>query len=104
MAPGKGRVEVAAGRVEVRVECGLEYVRVKRDVEVSKPLSSLRIPLRRWADMRERGYLCGENHIHVATARLGPMLAAEGLDFGTSLSPSYAIRLRFYCVLASDET
>ncbi len=86
MSSGKSRVEVPAGRAEVRVERGLEYVREKQNVEVSEPRASRQIVLRRWVDMSERGYLCGENHIHVAASQLGPMLAAEGLDFGTSLT------------------
>jgi hypothetical protein len=44
-----------------------------------------RITLSRLIDMRGRGYLCGENHLHVPLPELGPQLVAEGLDFGTSL-------------------
>ncbi len=36
--------------------------------------------------MREHGYVSGENHVHVPTEKLGAILAAEDLDFGTSLS------------------
>ena len=86
MSPGESRVEVPSGRAQVRVERGLEYVRYKEDIEVPQPQVTARITLRRWVDMRGRGYLCGENHIHVDASVLGPMLAAEGLDFGTSLT------------------
>lgn len=86
MSAGKSRVEVPVGGVQVRVERGLEYVRYKQDMEVSGPETALPVVLRRWVDMHGRGYLCGENHIHVETSLLGPMLVAEGLDFGTSLT------------------
>jgi hypothetical protein len=43
--------------------------------------------------MQQRGYACGENHLHVALDALAPQLAAEGLDFGTSLQWWNARRL-----------
>ena len=74
----KGPVTLPAGDYSIRVEQGLEY----RPVETSKR----RIALERWINMRERGYSSGDCHLHVAADRLAPMLDAEGLDFGASLS------------------
>ena len=85
MSDGRSRLEVPAGRVLVRVERGLESARVKRHLEVSGSRSE-RVTLRGWIDMRRRGYLTGENHLHVDSMALAPMLTAEGLDFGTSLT------------------
>jgi hypothetical protein len=84
--PGEAMVEVPEGDVLLRVERGLEYVRFKQQIEVTAPETTRTVTLQRWIDMRSRGYLCGENHIHIAPAELGPMLVAEGLDFGTSLT------------------
>jgi len=83
---GNAVVEVREGAILLRVERGLEYVRFKQEIEVNAPETTKTVTLRRWVDMRSRGYLCGENHVHVAPAELGPMLVAEGLDFGTSLT------------------
>jgi len=84
--PGEAVVEVPEGEVLLRVERGLEYVRFKQEIEVTALETTRTVTLRRWIDMRSRGYLCAENHIHIAPAILGPMLVAEGLDFGTSLT------------------
>jgi len=83
---GDATVEVPEGEVLLRVERGLEYVRFKQEIKAAAPETTRTVTLRRWVDMRSRGYMCGENHVHVAPAELGPMLVAEGLDFGTSLT------------------
>ncbi len=83
---GAARLELAAGTIDLRVEHGIEYTPRKIAVSISDSApTSQEIRLRRWINMRERGYACGENHLHVSAAELGPQLAAEGLDFGTSL-------------------
>lgn len=86
MSPGACRVEVPPGATTVRIEGGLEFTRIAEQFEVDSAGASKRFRLKRWINMRQRGYLCGENHLHVDTVQLAPMLAAEGLDFGTSLS------------------
>lgn len=85
MSDGTGSIELAPGRFELRVERGLEYVRAKRTIQVSDDVRDETVELKRWINMKQLGYLSGENHLHVPAAKLGPMLAAEGLDFGTSL-------------------
>ena len=60
--------------------------RIKERIRVASRSESRTYRLRRWVDMKQRGYLCGENHLHVDSVQLAPMLAAEGLDFGTSLT------------------
>ena len=86
MSPGECRVDVPAGNVTIRIERGLEYVRIKEQFKLSAGSNSKTYRLKRWINMKERGYLCGENHLHVDSVQLAPMLAAEGLDFGTSLT------------------
>lgn len=86
VAAGAAKVEVPAGKVEIRVERGTEYRPVKEAIEVAEGRGNrFEARLRRWIDMRQRGYLCGENHLHMPPDALGPQLAAEGLDFGTVL-------------------
>lgn len=95
MSSGLSSLEVPAGRAQLRVERGLEYTRSKRTIQASREKAVQRVVLERWIDMKRRGYRCGENHLHVASKPLVPMLAAEGLDFGTSLqwwnTPRYPV-------------
>jgi hypothetical protein len=86
MSPGASSVQVPDGRVLLRVEHGLEYQRFKEEVVVEGPTAKKTVALKRWVNMRELGYRSGENHLHVGSIRLAPMLAAEGLDFGTSMT------------------
>jgi len=84
---GQNRLSVPAGAVSVRVERGIEYRPVIEEIEI-KAGQTLRhkVKLERWVNMRERGYVSGENHLHVPIDKLSAMLAAEDLDFGTTLS------------------
>ncbi len=84
---GSDSVKVPAGKMLIRVERGLEYRPALEMVEIREnEVTAHAIEIVRWIHMRERGYVCGENHIHQPAEHLGPKLAAEGLDFGTSMS------------------
>ena len=86
-ATGPVRLRVPAGPVSIRVERGLEHRPVKETVLVAPgKVTRHTVSLRRWTNMRTLGYTSGENHVHVQADELAAMLAAEGLDFGTSLS------------------
>jgi hypothetical protein len=86
MCDGNVVIDVPPGTVEVRVERGLEYGRIRQNLEI--PPDGLRQTFRlaRWVDLRAMGYRSGENHVHIDTLRLGPMLVCEDLDFGSSLT------------------
>ncbi len=86
MSSGRCRLDVADGDVVIRIERGPEYVRIKDRLRIGSDNARKTYRLRRWVDMKERGYLCGENHLHVDSVQLAPVLVAEGLDFGTSLT------------------
>ncbi len=86
MSPGRIKLDVPVGEVLVRVERGLEFIRYKKTLSVTEQGLAMTIPLKRWINLRRRGYLTGENHVHLPAARVGPMLVAEGLDFGASMS------------------
>ncbi len=84
---GTVSLAVPAGRMNLRVERGTEYDPVCETITIgSEPLFHHRVALKRWINMRKLGYVDGEDHLHVPVEQLGAMLAAEGLDFGTSLS------------------
>jgi hypothetical protein len=73
--------------MNLRVERGPEYDPVCETIEIgSEPVVHHQVVLKRWINMRKLGYLSGEDHLHVPSEQLGAMLAAEGLDVGTSLS------------------
>ena len=86
MSAGQVHLEVPPGSVEIRVERGLEYSPFREILDPSGLGSVKMVQLQRWIDMKGRGYLSGENHLHVDSVMLTPMLAAEGLDFGTSMT------------------
>lgn len=86
MSSGTSSVPLAEGKFLLRIDRGPEYPRVKEQLEASGAETKYRVRLNRWINLRERGYLSGENHLHVAADRLAPMLVCEGLDFGNSLT------------------
>ncbi len=87
ISDGSVSVKVPAGKMLIRAERGLEYRPALETVELREgEVTTHQIELQRWINLRERGYVCGENHIHQTAGILGPKLAAEGLDFGTSMS------------------
>jgi hypothetical protein len=97
VSPGETRMTLPPGPVEVRVERGKEYEPVKQTIVVIAlgKGNEFTFPMRRWVNLHQRGYVCGENHLHVPPDELGSQLAAEMLDFGTSLQwwngPRYAV-------------
>lgn len=86
ISPGKSQLTFPPGEVEVRVEHGHEFLRLKQRQSFGKGKFASTVKLTRWINMKQHGYLCGENHLHVDSTSLAPQLAAEGLDFGTSLT------------------
>lgn len=80
-------MRVPAGAVSLRVERGTEYRPVIQTIKIQAGQTlGHKVKLERWINMREHGYVSGENHLHVPIDKLSAMLAAEDLDFGTSLS------------------
>jgi hypothetical protein len=84
---GQRKMKVPAGAVSIRVERGTEYRPVIQTIKIQAGQTlGHKVKLERWIDMREHGYVSGENHLHVPIDKLSAMLAAEDLDFGTTLS------------------
>ncbi|MFB3828873.1 MAG: CehA/McbA family metallohydrolase [Bryobacteraceae bacterium] len=80
---GEARLQAPSGRLTVRVERGTEYRTSLAAIQLGERASH-RVAMRRWIDMRARGYSSGENHLHVPADHLPALLAAEDLNFGTS--------------------
>jgi hypothetical protein len=69
-------------RVVVDVRRGLETLPVQTEVDVTKAgTDALTFRLRRWIDMRERGYLSGDTHVHfLSLADSHAQMRAEDLN------------------------
>ncbi len=73
--------------INIRVDKGLEYIPyignvsfAREDEEISKT-----IYLQRWTNMKEQGFLCGEDHVHMSVEEVGKWAVVEGMNFGSSL-------------------
>jgi hypothetical protein len=87
VADGSVKLPIPAGQINLRVERGPEYRPILETLDLApEKVTRHRVTLKRWINLRKLGYASGENHLHVPPEQLGAMLAAEDLDFGTSLS------------------
>ncbi|MFC1737043.1 CehA/McbA family metallohydrolase [Candidatus Hydrogenedentota bacterium] len=86
LSDGGEELDVPAGELTIRVERGKEYRGVNEEVTI-KPGAKAEhvVTLERWIDMKKRGYLKGENHLHLKVEWMPAMFAAEDLDFGHTL-------------------
>ncbi len=68
---GQFSLDLPAGQVVIHVEKGKEYLPVDREVEI-KPNETvrLRIDLKRWIDMKKRGWYSGDMHAHFCGRKL----------------------------------
>lgn len=86
MSSGESKFVVPSGKALLRVERGKEYMRVKENINIpAKDSVSRKVVLKRWINMRDRGYQCGENHLHRAPEDVAALCAAEDMDYGTVL-------------------
>jgi hypothetical protein len=87
MSPGNSTIEVPAGKTLLRIERGKEYQREKEMITISPGIDTLtkKVILRRWINMKERGYMSGENHLHRSPEDIAALCAAEDLNYGTVL-------------------
>jgi len=83
---GSFELDVPTGELELRVEHGLEFRRYKQRFHIDDQGARKSIVLKRWIDMKQRGYLCADNHLHVDSRSVGAMAISEGLDFASSLT------------------
>jgi len=86
MSSGISEVNIDSENILLRVERGKEYERVKKAIAITRDQKNeIKIVLNRWINMKDRGYVSIENHIHRSTEDVAAMCAAEDLNFGTSL-------------------
>jgi len=83
------RFELPPGSYTLTVERGKEYLPLTNRFTVNIPPGTkspepmhLKLPLRRWVNMAERGWFSGDAHIHREPADLPVTLLAEDLNVG----------------------
>jgi hypothetical protein len=61
---GHFEIMLPVGQVCVEVVHGFEYTPVRAALEISSEQNELVFRLERWSDIRQRGYYCGDVHVH----------------------------------------
>jgi hypothetical protein len=62
--PGRFEVELPVGTVYAEAVHGFEYTPLREALTIAPGQSELRLPMRRWVDMRRRGFRSGDVHVH----------------------------------------
>jgi hypothetical protein len=104
-------IRLAAGRYDVEVTRGPEYVPIRQRIEVGDAPSTADFALTRWIDLPARGWYPGDHHIHAAgclhyespTEGVEPKdmirhVLGEALSVGSVLTwgPGYYYQKRFF--------
>lgn len=78
---GQFRADLEPGRYQLTVERGKEYFPLEREITVDAATTTpLRLPLKRWIDMAERGWFSGDTHLHRELADVPVVMMAEDLN------------------------
>jgi hypothetical protein len=80
------RASLPAGQYVFTAERGKEYLPVTEHVQVSNAPVNVRLQLRRWINMAERGWFSGETHLHRTMDELRNVVLAEDLNVSFPLS------------------
>lgn len=72
--------ELPPGKYTLTVERGKEYLTATKEVEVGTQSLDVKIELRRWINMAERGWYSGDTHVHRAISELSNVALAEDLN------------------------
>ncbi|MBM3971588.1 MAG: hypothetical protein FJ302_17275 [Planctomycetes bacterium] len=72
--------EVPPGKYTLTVERGKEYLTATKEVEVGTQPLDVKIELRRWINMAERGWYSGDTHVHRPISELSNVALAEDLN------------------------
>ena len=72
--------ELPPGKYTLTVERGKEYLIATKEVEVGAQSLDVKIELKRWINMAERGWYSGDTHVHRLIAELSNVALAEDLN------------------------
>jgi hypothetical protein len=79
------RAQLPPGNYTVTVERGKEYHPQTHEVTMAGEPQTLRIALRRWIDMAQRGWHSGDTHVHRTLDELPNVMLAEDLNVALPL-------------------
>ena len=74
------RILLPPGRYAFTVEHGKEWFPLRREIEVTAGMSKVRLELRRWIHMAERGWYSGDGHNHRDPSELPNVMLAEDVN------------------------
>lgn len=72
--------ELPPGKYTLTVERGKEYLTATKEVEVGTQPLDVKIELKRWINMAERGWYSGDTHVHRPISELSNVALAEDLN------------------------
>lgn len=78
-SPGRATLEIAPARYSYQIERGPEFTPVRGTFMASTSTSTVRVQLKRIADMAKRGWYSGDLHIHRKFEDIDAIMLAEDL-------------------------
>jgi hypothetical protein len=79
-------IDLLPGKYTIIVERGKEYLPLVREVNVADAPLGVKLPLKRWINLAERGWYSGETHVHRPIEDLPNIMLAEDLNVAFPLS------------------
>src|SRR5262249_723171 len=79
-------VDLPPGRYTITVERGKEYLPLVREVRLQDEPVAIKLPLKLWINLAERGWYSGETHVHRSIEELPNIMLAEDLNVAFPLS------------------
>jgi hypothetical protein len=79
-------IDLPSGKYTFTVERGKEYLPLVREVIVDGAAIDVKLQLKRWINLAERGWYSGETHVHRDLHELPNIMLAEDLNVGFPLS------------------
>jgi hypothetical protein len=79
-------IDLPPGKYTVTVERGKEYLPLVREIVVKDTAIEVKLPLKRWINLAERGWYSGETHVHRTLEELPNVMLAEDLNVAFPLS------------------
>ena len=76
---GEFEVDLPPGNYDLVIERGKEYVPVHETIAMVSEKRSVTVRLRRWVDMRGRGWYSGDMHLHRPLRDVGALMKSEDL-------------------------
>ena len=79
-------VELPPGKYTLTVERGKEYLPAQSQVEMTDRAESIKIKLRRWINLADRGWYSGDTHVHRTLEELPTAMLADDVNVAFPLT------------------